>query len=204
MTLEKLKALRLPVLGLINPCCDGPSVEVPSGSDLNLLRNIALFAEGGKVIGLIGGRGPDYSYALGENLARRHAKPIIVRCDFQTPFSREEGSGVLQIWKGGLGELPIRKGKGFDFLTSGGYTPFGTEIIQSLQFRQLIDLLKKEYDWVFLLLRTPLSSAEAFAALRLCDKAVVTVSGEQTEELTPFVHWGYDEDCCRLTFITQI
>lgn len=203
VTLEKLKALRLPVLGPISPFCDGPLVETPSGPDLDLLRNVAIFSEGAKVIGLIGGAGPDYSYALGENIARRHAKSIIVRCDFLSTFRKEETPGILQVWKSEIGELPVRKGKGFDYILAGGYTPFGTEIIQSHQFKQLLEALKKNYDWVYLYFRTPLSSAECLAALRLCDKAIVTVAGEQTEELTPFIHWGYDEDRCRLTFITR-
>jgi len=202
--LEKLKALRLPVLGPISAFCDGPSVDTPSGPDLDLLRNISLFSEGGKVISLLVGRGPDYSYALGENIGRRHAKSIIVRCDFHSKFRKEDAPGILQVWKSEIAELPIRKGKGFDYILSGGYTPYGTEIVQSTQFSQLLELLKKNYDWVFLLFRTPLSSAESLTALRLCDKAVVTVSGEKTEELTPFIHWGYDEDRCRLTFITRI
>jgi uncharacterized protein involved in exopolysaccharide biosynthesis len=202
-TLEKLQALRLPVLGSLSAFCDGPSVETPNGSDLEALRRLALFAKGGKVIGLLGGRGPDYSFALGENLARTSIKSIVLRCDFLSKFRKEDGPGLLQIWKGEVGELPIRKGKGFDYITAGGYTPFGTEILQSQRFAQLIEMLKKNYDHIFLLCRTPLSSAESTAALHLCDQAVVTVSGEQTEELTPFISWAYDEDRCRLTFMTQ-
>lgn len=202
-TLEKLQALRFPALGSISPFCDGPSVETPTGPDLEILRRLALFVEKGKVIGLLSGRGPDYSFALSENLARMTKKSIVLRCDFLSKFRKEDGPGLLQIWKGELGELPIRKGKGFDYVTAGGFSPFGTEIIQSERFTQLIELLKKSYDTVFILCRTPLASAESTAALRLCDRAVVTVSGEQTEELTPFITWGYDENRCRLTFITQ-
>ncbi len=200
---EKLKALRLPVLGRISPFCDGPAVEAPSGEDLELLRNVGMFSEGAKVVGLIGGKGPDYSYALGENLGRRSAKSIIIRCDFLSKFRKEDSPGILQIWKGEIWELPIRKGKGFDYMVSGGYTPFGTEIIQSPQFKQLLDLLKKNYDWVYLYSRAPLTSAESLIAMSLCDKAVVTLSEEKTEELTPFIDWGYDQSHCRVTFITE-
>ncbi|HSX11053.1 MAG TPA: hypothetical protein VLF94_05010 [Chlamydiales bacterium] len=201
-TLEKLQALRLPTLGAISAFCDGPSVETPMGADLELLRKLALFAQGGKVIGLLGGSGPDYSFALSENLARMAMKSIVLRCDFLATYRKEDCPGLLQVWKGEVIDLPIRKGKGFDYITSGGYTPFGAEMIQSQRFIQLVALLKKNYDWVFILLRTPLSSAESIAALRLCDKAVVTVSGEQTEELTPFIAWAYHEDQCRLTFVS--
>lgn len=203
VSLEKLQALRLPTLGTITSFCDGPAVEMPKGPDLELLRKIALFIPDGKVIGLIHGRGPDYSYALGENLARLSAKSIILRCDFHSKFKKEDGPGLLQLWKGEIGEVPIRKGKGFDYIPSGGYTPHATEILQSPRLAELIALLKKNYDWVFLLIRAPLSSTESEAALPLCDKAIVTLSGEKTEELTPFILWAYHEDRWRLTFVTQ-
>ncbi len=203
ITDEKIKALRLPFLGRISPLCDGKLLETPTGPDLELLRNMALFFEGAKVVGLIGGRGPDYSYALSENLARRHAKSIIIRCDFLAKSRKEDAPGIFQIWKGEIGELPIRHDNGFDWITAGGYTPFGTEIVQSQTFHELISFAKKKYDWVFLLFRSPLSSVESQAALRLCDKAIVTLSEEQIEELTPFIHWGYDGDNSRITFITS-
>jgi hypothetical protein len=203
ITLEKLKALDLPVLGPISPFCDGPAVGVPSGPDLDLIRNMTLFFEGAKVVGIIAGDGPDYSYVLGENLARRQDKSIVIRCDFMSKFRFEDTPGILQIWKSEIGELPIQRGKGFDYISTGGYTPFGTEIIQSQPFTKLLDLLKKKYDRVFLYFHAPLTSAESVAALHLCDKAVITVTGERIEELTPFINWGYDGDHCRLTFITR-
>jgi hypothetical protein len=203
LSLEKMEALRLPALGAITSFCDGPSVEIAAGGDLEVLRKVGLFSEGSKVIGLLAGKGPDYSYALGENLARKSVKSVIVRCDFLSPFRKDDGPGVLQIWKGEIRELPLRKGKGFDLLPSGGYTPFGPEIIQSPRFAQLIDLLKKSYDQIYLLFRSPLSSAESLAALSHCDKVAATVSGEKMEELTSLVRWGYDGDDSRLTFITR-
>lgn len=203
ITLEKLRVLRLPVLGSISSFCDGPSLEIPTGPDLELLRRLSLFTQGGKMIGLFGGYGPDYSFALVENLARMSTKSILLRCDFLAKFRKGDCPGLLQVWKEEVGEIPMRKGNGFDYMTAGGYSPFGTEIIQSQKFIQLVELLKKNYDLVFLFFRTPLASAESIAALQLCDKAVVTISGEQTEELTPFITWGYHEDRCRLTFIAK-
>jgi hypothetical protein len=198
---DKLRALRFPLLGKLSSFCDGPAVDVPSTPDLETLRNMARFSEGAKVISLIGGMGPDYSYALGENLARRCAKSIVVRCNFLSKCRPEDAPGILQIWNSEIGELPIRKGKGFDYITAGGYTPFGTEIIQSNQFKELIEQLKNHYDWVFLYFSTPLTSAEVFTSLTLCEKAIVTVCGERTEELTPFIQWGYDASNIRVQFV---
>lgn len=203
---EKLRAMRFPLLGEISANCDGPAVDPVTGGDLELLRQIVLFLESparGNVVGLISGQGPDYSYALCENLARISYKSILVRCDFGAKFNAADLPGLLQIWKGETAELPIRKGKGYDWITAGGFTPYGSEVIQSKPFEKLLEILKKNYDWVFILSRAPLASAEPLAALRVCGRAVVTVAGEPTELLTPFADWAYHDGCQRLTFIAS-
>ncbi len=202
---EKLRAMRFPFAGEISSFCDGPATETIKGPDLEVLRQLALFLEEkphGKTIALIEGRGPDYSYSFAENLARMSYQSIVLRCDFTAKFRNEDLPGLLQIWKGEIAELPIRKGNGFDYITAGGFSSFGAEVIQSRAFSELLELLKKNYDWVFLLIRSPLADAESKTALRLCDKAIVTISGEQTELLTPFADWAYHEGRCRLTFVT--
>ncbi|OGN55680.1 MAG: hypothetical protein A2796_00695 [Chlamydiae bacterium RIFCSPHIGHO2_01_FULL_44_39] len=202
LSLEKLQALKLPVLGAMSSFCDGPLVETPTGPDLDLLRKIALFSKGSGVVSLLGGKGPDYSFALGENLARTNQKTIVVRCDFLGTHQEGDAPGLLQLWKQEIREPPIRKGKGFDYIASGGFSPFGTEIILSESFRELLAGLKKKYERIFLYFSSPLSSAESMAALNISDQAVITISSECTEELTPFIDWGYDEASCRLRLIT--
>lgn len=201
LTHEKIKTLQLPFSGPVSSLCDGRVSEPSTGSDLEAIRKMISFSADAKVVGLVMGKGPDYSYNLCENLARRQAHPIVVRCDFNAIMRKEDEPGVYQVWQG---EKPlIRKEKGFDYITAGQFSPYGTEILESEAFGELISSLKSRYTHVFLLLRSPLVSMEAQAALRLCEKAVVTISGEQIEELTPFVRWGYDEDNCRITFITS-
>jgi len=203
LSVEKLQAMGLPTAGPLSFSCDGPGSAPLSGPDLDLLRRLALFSEGSKVIGLIGGKGPDYSYALGENLARMSYRSLILRCDFTSKFSKEDVPGLLQVWKKEIASLPIRKGTGFDYIPSGGHTPFGAEMLQSPSFAKWLEQLKENYDWVFLFSREPLSAPESAAVLRLCDKAVVTISKETTEQLTPFVEWAYHETGTknRLTFV---
>lgn len=203
---DKLRAMCYPLLGSISSLCDGPVLEQASGSDLELLRQLHLFLEQApksKVIGLLAGRGPDYSFALAENMGRMSKRSLIIRCDFGAKFRAEDQPGLLQMWKGEIKEWPMRKRNGFDVLTAGGFTPYGVEIVQAPFFHQLLETLKKNYDFLFLLFRSPLETAESQTALRLCEKVVVTVSGEPTDLLTPFVTWAYHEDQYRLMFITS-
>ena len=201
---EKLRAMRYPFLGEMTPFCDGPEVGEITGPDLELLRKMSLFVDKSpeaKVVALIAGKGPDYSDALGENLGRIGRKSLIIRCDFSAKFQPEDAPGILQKWKGEIDDLPIRKKRGYDLVPTGGFTSYGTEMIRSDAFRNLLEACKKDYDTVFLLFRSPLDSAESVAALSLCEKAVVTATVEPTDLLTPFANWAYHEDKYRLAFI---
>jgi hypothetical protein len=205
-TLSKLKALKYPTCGPISACCDGPLADCIAGSDLESLRQLSLFIDAppsSKIIGLMANRGADYSYVFAEHLAKISHRSLIVRCDFDRVASPSDAPGLLQVWQGEIQELPLRRKEGFDYLSAGGFTSCSMELVQSKMFQQLLNETKKSYDFVFLLFRSPLCSAEASGALRLCDQAIVTVCGEPLEELAPFIQWAYHEGKCRLTFITS-
>ena len=155
-----------------------------------------------KVVGLIEGKGPDYSFALAEHFSRMSLRPLVIRCDFNMKFNREDLPGVLQVWKEEISSPPLKRRQGYDLLTSGGFTPYGAEVIRSLAFQNSLDKFKKEYDFVLMVFRSPLNLADSLAPLSLCDYAIVTVSGEPTEQLTPFIDWAYHGDMCRLAILT--
>ena len=156
----------------------------------------------GKVIGIIEGKGPDYSYALAEHFSRMSLRPFVIRCDFNVKFSPSDLPGLLQMWKQKSANPSVRRVNGIDYLPSGGYTPYGAEMIRSPFFQELLEKNKNHYDFILLVSRSPLHSVESLAPLSLCDQAIVTVSGEPTEQLTPFVDWAYHEGMCRLAFLT--
>lgn len=204
-SLEKLSAMRYPILGELSPFCDGKETEPIGGSDLEALRKISLFLDEppqGKIVGLIEGKGPDYSYALAGHFARTSLRSLIIRCDFNPKFSVQDTPGLLQFLNQET-ELPIRNRQEGDYLPSGGYTPYGAEILRSDRFRLLLEQVKMKYDFIFLVFRAPIQSVESFSALSFCDRAIVTVSNESTEQLTPFVDWAYHDGMCRLSFLAS-
>lgn len=202
LNLQKLKALELPVIDSLTSFADEKTANALSPFDLEVLRKVAFFNKDAQVIGLIQGKGPDYSFSLLENLAKKGTRSILLRCDFLSSFKEDESPGILQIWEKKIHHVPIINGQGFDYLYAGGYSSFGAEILQSLELKNLIEVFKSQYDQIFLLTRSSLSSAESEIALSLCDKAVISVSKEKIQELTPFIDWGYDSSSCRITLIT--
>ncbi len=92
-------------------------------------------------------------------------RALIVKCDFNAKFTLQDMPGLLQILKQKEGDLLIRRGQGCDYLPSGGYTPYGAELLRSDRFLQLLEQGKKEYDFVFLVFRSPIHSAESLVPL---------------------------------------
>ena len=200
---ESLQAMRYPFLGKISSFCDGPKALL-EGLDLESLRQIIRFVDvspKAQVVGLIAGKGPDYSYAIGELLSKIGRSSLVVRCDFNASFQDKDLPGLLQLWKGEIQEIPIRKSTGCDVITSGGFSCFGTEILQSAVFSQMIEACKKRYEYILLLVRSELEFSESVTPLAACDKAIVTAREESKEQLTPFIDWAYHEGKCRLAFI---
>ncbi len=205
---ETLLALRYPFSGQISFSTDGPGVEEISDGDLETLRKWMLLIDEeprGKVLSLLGGAGPDYSYTLAKLLAQSGRKVVLVRCDFSSSFSQKDAPGLLQILRGSSDPLPIRRGVvgGYDLMPTGGYTRYGTELIRSPLFAELLEQLRNSYDHILLFSRAPLTSAETEAFLRISDKAAATFCEESIELLTPLMHWAYHESRTRLTFLAS-
>ena len=188
---EKLQALRYPFHGSL--------VE----DERETLRKVALFVEpktGSKKVALLGGRGPNYSHTLAENLTRSGHKVLLVECDFNTPCPEVNRPGLLQWLQHEVTEIPLRTHGPFHRIPAGGFSAYSVELLRSKRFEQMLGTLN--YDLVLLWFKSPLDSVEATAALPLVDQAVVTVCREQTETLTPFIQWAYHEEMCRLTCVT--
>ena len=206
MDSEKLKTLKFPFSGEISSICDGPAVESISGTDLEALREISLFAEASpqaKLLGVVVGKGPDYSFALAEVVARAGRTVCLLRCDFAENYREEDRPGLLQVLQGEVADFPFRQGKGFTYVSAGGCSPFGLELLRSPLFAEKMGALRSEYDLIILYFRSSLQTATAKAALGFCDKVVVTIRDEPIDLLTPFAAWAYHEGHCRLTFVAS-
>lgn len=204
MSGEKLRAMRYSVLGSISFLCDGPITDQPEATDLDSLRQISLMIDSlprGRAVALIEGKGPDYSHALAGHLSRMSLKSLIVRCDFPVKCSSLKAAGLLQVLKKEVQVAPLSKMQGYDYLSSGGYTPYGVEMVRSREFGSFLEQVKKNYDAVLLVFRSSLHAAESKVALSLSDQAFVTVCGEPIEQLTLFADWAYHEGRCRLAFL---
>ncbi len=205
-TIDTLQALHYPVLGTISFATDGPSMEPAEADDLETLRK-GILAIGqpheGKILSLLGSKGPDYSYTLAKLLSQSGRRVLLVRCDFSSPFQGSPRPGLLQFLDGSIDSLPICLERGYALLPSGGYTRFGMEQIASMKFGQLLKDLSASYDHLLLYSRAEILSAESETLLDLSGKALVTITGESIEMLTPLLQRSYHEGRTRILFLVS-
>ncbi len=192
-TFEKLQAMRYPVLGSISSGCDERASCWPGGLHREIFRKIDACLQkdsSRQVILLAGGKGPDYSYALGDYLGRLGKRIVLIRCDFPIRCDEKEIPGLVQGWQGGMPNVLPRRREYCDEIPSGGFTPCGVELLRSQWFKELVERWKKEYDMILLWSRGSLDSTEAAASLDDSDFALVSVSGEPTEHLRQWMRWA--------------
>jgi hypothetical protein len=141
-------------------------------------RRLSFFLDG-KVASLFGGDGPDYSHFFSEHLATFQKKVLLIDCSF----------GVKE-------DLSVYPRSNYFFAASG-------ENFSSKRFSEFLEASRNFYDAILLWHSGNFNSADASMLLRISEKAIITITKEQREELTPLLHWAYHDGNYRVTFISS-
>lgn len=198
---ETLLALRYPLAGVLSPRVEQSAIDDLELRDLEPLRKILLMLDEDpqrRILGIIGGNGPSFSNVLAQLIAKGKKKVLIISSNFENPSIHP---GLLQVCNGDLTTSPIQTLRGYDYLSNGGQTRFGAELIRSNAFSELLKKLSTLYDYILVENHSFLDSAESLSILSVSQTAIVTVTKEPIELLTPFAQWAYHEKKCRLMFL---
>lgn len=200
ISLEALKMEHPYVSGEISSSCDGPSLDPLNDRDLETLREMSQFLKMGSVVSLIGGKGPNYSHALAELIAKQDLKVLLIDSSFSPKYSERREESLLGFLEKKRKTLPKIRKNHYDFVPSGGYTRFANEYLSSGRFSILLEDVKKRYDVVLLFTRALPELTEAKTYLPFSDQVIVTVKGETIDELKPFMSWARPQND-RLSFV---
>lgn len=185
---DNLRASGYNVAGALTPDFDYSSQQPMRDTDLETIRNITTFLPMDKKnhsLFICEGKGPNFSCSIGQLLAKRKLKVILVHLSFTEGAKQEDG--LLQYLQGETSHPKIVKGPNYDEIMAGGVTRFSNELIASQQFLTLMDELIKEYDWVIGVSKGRSVSAETKDLLPLFDYAVLAMSDETIQELLPAI-----------------
>lgn len=169
-------------------------------SDLETLRNISGFISNHqkKVVPLLGGVDSSCAHALAELLAMQNIKTLIIETTFHLS---QETTGLLQYLKGETTTFsPLRKNH-YDYFPSGGYYPYGLELLSRPLFSSLIDELKTLYDCILILSTAKPDSLEVDYLLRYADGVGIMLKEETISEIKPLIDWQKNKNVPCLTFI---
>jgi len=177
-------------------------LEQLSNQDLETLRKMASFLLEKKksVAALLSERGSNFCFNLAQLLALHQQKILIIDCNFDRIVEPEDQPGLWHYLHLTLAQAPIRHEKSYDFLTAGGTTRHGIELLSSVRFAKLLTECREKYDFIFLLRQTSLSSHDAAHLLQLSDLAIITTDGESQDLLKPYLQGPRQKENLCATF----
>jgi uncharacterized protein involved in exopolysaccharide biosynthesis len=173
-----------------------------SDQDLETLRKMASFLLEGKksVVALLSQRGSDFCFNLAQLLALGQQRVLIIDCNFDRIIAPQDQPGLWQYLHQTIAEVPLRHEKYYHFLPAGGSTRHGIELLSSSRFSELLADCRQQYDFVFLLRQSSLSSHDAMHLLQLSDLTILTTDEESQEVLKPYLQWPRQKENLCATF----
>lgn len=152
----------------------------------------------GQTVLLMVSKGVDYSHYFASLMSKSGFKVLYMNISFDHACGKDELPGILQYVDGEASSCRIVKAEGYDMISSGGISRFSNEIAGSTRFHELIQKLKKEYDWIVVVSKALPVSGEGDNLLNIFDHASITVTDEFVQQLIPLIARSRKE---RLSFI---
>jgi tyrosine-protein kinase Etk/Wzc len=200
VSLSSLEIFGQKVGGFITPLCKrDPSCL--DHKDLETLREIAhqIFEKKEvKIISLIGNGGPDYSFALASLIGKNERRVLVLNCQIMLSSKEKETRKFIKYLEK---KVAIIKKEGYDLVSLGDSSLFMTEKFGSKSFRNLLDELSGEYDYILIYNDSSPTLSEAKIMLSFSHMVVVTVKNETMRELQHYIERPNDSYCRYLTFI---
>lgn len=114
--------------------------------------------------------------------AKKGKKVIIIDLDLRRPtihfyFRKPNETGIVDYVLGEIQkeDLIIHTNENIDFINCGKHTPFPAEVLESEKLAELINELKKEYDYIFLDCPPILVAADTTIISKFLDGIIIVV-----------------------------
>lgn len=155
---------------------------------LETLRHLSLLLEDeqAKVISLIMGTGQEFVTPLADLIASEKKQVLVI--DF-SPTKKIKPNGLAAYLEGKMDDPNIQSQSYGGRLSFAGSEEKIPELVKQKRFQDLIEKLKKSYD--YLLLAFPVSSKKVLpkVVLPTCDHTVIRLDGDSMDDLSPYFEW---------------
>jgi len=131
-------------------------------------------------------KGVDYSHQFSLLLARSGYRILYMTISGDHRPNETATPGLFQYLEGKASSYQICKESGWDTIPSGEIPQFANELLTGNRFKELIQKLKVEYDWIIFVSKSSPLTGEAENLLNLFDLAVITVTDESVQDLLAY------------------
>lgn len=164
------------------------STHLLKDQDLDTLRRLVTYlspaeTQDKKSLLIVQGRGPDYANNLATLLSKKGLRVLLFTLSFDQPAQPEELPGLLQFLEGEAPQPKIHVGAHFDTMSAGGISRFSNELLGKQSFQELLNSLKKHYDWIIGVSHTTPEVAETESLMRIFDHSVINITDEKLEDI---------------------
>lgn len=146
------------------------------GTNLDTHRHVVAFLMdvGPKgVVSIIGEKQTPFFPDVAKLLRKYKRSSCIIDCSFGKIITAEEQPGLAHALKGKDPFAMLHRFPNYDYLPVGESTSESVELLNSPAFTELTKQLALQYDYLFLLSRTPIDSLETEALLKICTHAII-------------------------------
>lgn len=165
--------------------------EIRGEIDLLSARGILSFVKGsGKVIQFITGGKEDPAPLVAHLASKKGQKVLIMHCtQLQARYNSFGPQNTLQDFLQRKVAAPYIQSlsSGYDYLYGGSYNPYAVEEMHTQRFSTYLESLKKEYDWIFMVLPVAPTSDEATHLRAFADKLIVTLHHEKIHDIRSYL-----------------
>lgn len=208
VTSENLKLSGFNSAGAFTRFYKGDSQKPLLDHDLETLRHIANFlnslhgqAQSLGKIGLILAGENDFGSDLAALLSKRGDKVLRMPLYFDRSSESKDFPGLVQYLEGKTSSPHIDSVNGHFVIQPEGVCRFANELLGLAAFKNLVNKLQQEYDWIILTTPVHPSEAEAKTLLKLSDGAIVTIQGYVWPEIEDFVEAAHADDNKPILFV---
>jgi len=184
LTLENLMVRGKRVLGKLSKKNEEENREV--------LRNLSLLLKEQQknplVVALVLGKKKDYSPSFAQLLEKEGKKVLLIDLDFSKD-QKEDRSGLLHYLEGKTNQISPKQKPYGAFISMGGHSPFGYEMVKTKRFQDFILQVKCQYDILLLALAGTAKSSLPKSLLPYSNVMIIRLAQESYIELIPYFNW---------------
>lgn len=193
VSLDNLIQSQQAVAGILSLSCHKKSsIEQLPLKDLETIRNIITYITMDqkpiKRISLLSSFGPNYSHSLTTLLSKKEDRVLILSCPINAPLHIQKESGLIHYLEKLVDNLHIQQiSADYDYVCSGGTSPYSSELLASKRFHSLLNTLEKTYSLIIFHCPSAISSPEAKNLFSLADLSVISLIEENINDLKIFI-----------------